>query len=488
MTGTPRGNPAVSRWRRLGVRTRLMAVHMTLMTVVIGAIVVQSDRVLTARLNTQFNRDLTEEGAEFTNAASIRPHDQSLQAFTRFYLNTHLRPSSLSLIIALNRPGGIAQPDVLVSPDANSTVSRRVVASMLKPPVRSPRIATLTVGAAQYRAVATPIALSGRRVATMIAVRNLANLDAERNSQLTIAVLEGLAALIAAVIAGYLLLGRVLRVVSEVRNTAERAAGGDLSLRVGYRGPDDEVGRLARTVDTMLERIDAAFSAQRRLLSDVSHQLRTPLTVIRGHLEVLARNPDADNDERAGTIALVVDELEHISLMVERLLLLGRALEPDFIDEEPIDTHALLEDVFDAAEFLAPRRWELETGPPLVIRGDRTKLRGALLNLIDNAVKATGENDTIRLSARHNGELVLEVADTGRGLSHAEQQQLFKRFSRPSDRYRGSGLGLAIVKAVAEAHDGRVELDSSLGQGSRFRIVIPQQRIANAALEKTAAN
>jgi len=165
-----------------------------------------------------------------------------------------------------------------------------------------------------------------------------------------------------------------------------------------------------------------------------------------------------------------------------------RALEPDFIEEEPIDSHSLLEDVFDAAEFLAPRRWELEAGPPLVIRGDRTKLRGALLNLIDNAVKVTGASDTIRLAARHDGELVFEIADSGRGLSHAEQQQLFKRFSRPSDRYRGTGLGLAIVKAVAEAHGGRVELESSLGEGSRFRIVIPRQRIVTAALEEAAAD
>lgn len=475
MTHIAHDNPVASRWRRLGVRTRLMIVHMALMTIVIGAVVVQSDQVLTARLNTQFNRDLTEEGAEFTNAASIRPHGQSLDVFSRFYLNTHLRPSSLSLIIAVSQPGG--GRNLLATPGLRPTVSEPVIRAMLSGAAPAKKLSDLTIADSKYRAYATPIVLSGRRVATLVALRSLAHLNANRNSEFLIAALEGLAALVASVLAGYLLLGRLLRVVGRVRSAAERAAGGDLSLRVGYEGPDDDVGRLARTVDTMLERIDSAFSAQRRLLSDVSHQLRTPLTVIRGHLEVLARNPTADADERAATITLVIDELEHVSLMVERLLLLGRALEPDFVEDEPVEVRALLEDVFEAAEFLGSRHWELQSGPPLVVRADRTKLRGALLNLVDNAVKATGEQDTIRLSARHDGELILEVADTGRGLSSAQQSRLFERFSRSSDSYRGSGLGLAIVKAVAEAHGGRVQLESAPGEGARFRIVLPKERI-----------
>lgn len=469
-------NPVRTRWRRLGVRTRLMAMHLTLMTIVIGAIVVQSDQLLTARLNTQFNRDLTEEGAEFTNAAMIRPHGQSLHAFTHFYLETHLRPSRLSLIISLPQPGGGAA--ALASPGMPAALSRRVSAATLAPGGHLKRLVNLNVGDGQYRAYATPIVLSGRRVATLVAVRNLAHLDANLNSEFMIALAEGIAALIASVLAGYLLLRRVLRVVGQVSGTAERAsAEGDLSLRVDYQGPDDEVGRLARTVNTMLERIEGAFSAQRRLLSDVSHQLRTPLTVIRGHIDLLARDSNADAEERAGTLAVVVDELEHVSLMVERLLLLGRALEPDFIEEGPIEVGPLLADVFDAAQYLAPRRWELDPGPPLVVRADRTKLRGALLNLLDNAVKATDEGDTIRLAFHGDGDIAFEVTDSGRGLSNAEQQRLFARFARATDRYRGSGLGLAIVRAVADAHGGRVELQSAPGMGARFRIVLPAARI-----------
>ncbi len=455
-----------------------MAMHLAVMTVVIGGIVVQSDSILSARLNTQFNRDLTEEGIEYTNALTMRPDGLGIAQFTRIYLETHRRPSRLSLIIALPRPH--QRPRTLASAGIGHDLYHRVVAATLAPGTRLDRIVNVGSGESQYRAYATPIYASGRRVATLVAVRNLARLAEQRAPELTIAILEGVAALIASVLAGYLLLGRVLRVVGDVSRAARRASDGDLSLRIDYQGPEDEVGLLARTVDTMLERLDRAFSAQRRLLSDVSHQLRTPLTVIRGHLEVLARDPNADAEERAATVALVVDELEHVSLMVERLLLLGRSIEPDFVEEEQIEVVSLLQDVFDAAQYLAPRRWELDVGRPLVVLGDRTKLRGALLNLLDNAVKATSEGDTIRLSAIHEGDLRLQVSDTGRGLSEQEQQRLFGRFVRSTDRYRGSGLGLAIVRAVAEAHGGSVELDSQPESGAKFTIVLPKSRVSRS--------
>ena len=462
-----------------------MAVHVVVMTVVIGGIVAQSNHLLTARLNSGFNHDLSEEPPEFSNAAADRPRGQSLQDFARLYLATHLRLSGQSLIIALDEAGGTpAKPArvVLWSAHAGSVASSPLVASQLATPRPTPKLADLTMAGSRYRMFAGPISVSGRRVGVLVVVRSLASLSADRGSELTIAALEGLAALVAAVVAGYLLLRGVLRVVSDVTDAAENAASGNLSQHLETGGRDDEVGRLARTVNTMLERLDQAFSSQRRLLSDVSHQLRTPLTVIRGHLEVLARRPDADAEERSETIALVVDELEHMSLMVERLLLLGRALEPDFIEEEPIDTQALLEDVVDAAQHLAPRNWEVDPGPQLVVRGDRTKLRGALLNLIDNAVAATAEDDTIGVSAARDasGELTLEVADTGRGLSAADQKRLFERFTRSTDRYRGTGLGLAIVKAVAEAHGGRVAIESELGEGCRVRIILPPERVASA--------
>ncbi len=192
-----------------------------------------------------------------------------------------------------------------------------------------------------------------------------------------------------AVAGAYLLLRRLLRTVGRITTTASAIENGDLERRLGDQGTDDEVAQLAATFDSMLDRLDASMTVQRRLLSDVSHQLRTPLTVAKGHLEVLARQENPDLDDVHETIGVVVDELDHMSSLVERLLLLGRALEPDFLQVERLDLRTFLSDLFDSARVLADRHWVLTDVPDLVLEVDVAKLRGALLNLIDNAIRAT---------------------------------------------------------------------------------------------------
>ena len=230
-----------SRWQRLGVRTRLMGVHILVMTLVIGAIVWQSDHLFVSRINGEFNHDLTEEGSEFNNAAANRPRGQSLPAFARFYLDTHQRRARQALIIGLSAGPGRGGPETMVSPNSETIASNPLVASMVTHTAGPSKITSVTIGDAHYRAYASAIDEGGRRVGTLVTVRNLAELTAERRSELTVALLAGLAALIAAVAAGYLLLRRVLRVVADVTSTAEHASS-DLSLRVGYQGPPDELG------------------------------------------------------------------------------------------------------------------------------------------------------------------------------------------------------------------------------------------------------
>ena len=221
--------------------------------------------------------------------------------------------------------------------------------------------------------------------------------------------------------------------------------------------------------------IAVALTSQRQLLSDVSHQLRTPLTVARGHLEVLLRAHTSDPEEVRDTVSLVVDELHHATILVDRLMMLGRALEPDFLDPQPVDIRAFMADLHDAAKVLAERNWVLGNLPDLVIHADATKLRGAMLNLIDNAIKATTNADTITLTAaEHEHELHLAVTDTGPGIPADLHDVVFDRFRRGRDPHqRGSGLGLAIVEAVAEAHHGRCQLTSSPGNGCQVAILLP---------------
>jgi two-component system OmpR family sensor kinase len=196
---------------------------------------------------------------------------------------------------------------------------------------------------------------------------------------------------------------------------------------------------------------------------------------------VLARQKDDLEGEQAETIALVIDELTQMSLMVDRLLMLGQALEPDFLLEERVELPALFHEVFEAAQVMAPREWILNPIPEATIWADHAKLRGALLNLVDNAVKATGQNGIIELKASVGEEILLEVSDNGRGISPEDQRRVFDRFRRFAESsYGGTGLGLAIVKAVAEAHGGRVRLTSGVGEGCRVVIALPITRLRTA--------
>jgi two-component system OmpR family sensor kinase len=334
------------------------------------------------------------------------------------------------------------------------------------------------VGGLAYLVLATPIAVGGRDVGVLVAAADLARFRAEVAQVALLAGAEALVALLAAVGSAAFLARRVLRTVGDVTAAALDASEGDLGRRLDDRGADDELGVLAGTFNRMLDRISGAMQAERQLLSDVSHQLRTPLTVVRGHLEVLLRTKDVSREELDETMALVLDELDRTALLVDRLLLLGRALEPGFLEEDRVDLRALFADVFAAASVLAERAWTMDPVPDREVLVDEAKLRGALLNLVDNAVKATRPADRIVLAARCEDEVVLSVSDTGCGIAPEDQATVFERFRRleRSDG-RGAGLGLAIVKAVAEAHGGRVELTSEPGRGTEVAIVLPAARL-----------
>jgi signal transduction histidine kinase len=334
---------------------------------------------------------------------------------------------------------------------------------------------------------------------------------------IVVAIGEGALVLYIALLSAFLILRRLLGSVAALTAAAEEIREGDLERRIDYKGPQDEVGRLASTFDGMIGQISSAFEAQRQLLADVSHQLRTPLTVIRGHLEVLRRTPCDNPAEVRDTLNLALDALAHTSSLVERLLLLGRSLEADFLATERVDLRSFLGDIVEASRVLAERNFELGSVPDIVILVDRDKLEGALLNLVDNAVKATVPGDSIRIAAAvqkstadHSGgnthagdgrgarlargkvgdhatEIVISVTDSGHGIQPEARQLVFERFQRSEHPGQppggGAGLGLAIVRAVAEAHGGRVELDSLPGEGCTVRIVLPEScREEQAAL------
>ena len=219
-----------------------------------------------------------------------------------------------------------------------------------------------------------------------------------------------------------------------------------------------------RKLETEVSERAALLDQQKRFLHDVSHELRTPVTIARGHLEVLQRL----NGKPAQEIDIALDELGRIEHILERLLLLAKAKQPDFVLLSDVDVEPFLEDVFVRWSEVVPRSWTLGELAPGTLRADPEALRNALDALLENAVKYTDEGDAIALSAGSRGrELVIQVADEGSGLPPEALDRIFDRFARAdSARSRaegGAGLGLAIVEAIVKAHGGSCNAANSAG-------------------------
>jgi len=265
--------------------------------------------------------------------------------------------------------------------------------------------------------------------------------------------------------------GRILSPVRALTRTAQQISDTDLSQRIAVRG-NDELTELTRTVNAMLDRLQTAFRSQRDFVNDAGHELRTPITIIRGHLELLGD----DTRELAETTPLVLDELDRMSRFVDDLLILAKAQRPDFLHLEAVDVAALTGEIVSKARPLADRHWRLEGTGGARIVADRQRVTQAVMQLATNATQHTAPGDTIAIgSAVVDGAVRFWVRDTGEGVPRAEQSRIFERFARASGSRRssGAGLGLAIVRAIAEAHRGSIELTSRPGAGATFTLVLP---------------
>jgi signal transduction histidine kinase len=208
-------------------------------------------------------------------------------------------------------------------------------------------------------------------------------------------------------------------------------------------------------------------------MDDAGHELRTPITIIRGHLELLGDDPA----EREEVVAIVTDELDRMSRQVDDMLLLAKAERPGFLDREPVDLGTVAGEWLVKMRALADRDWRSDQQASGTAVVDRQRLTQAVMNLAENAARHTGEDGVIVLrTENHHGEVRITVADDGPGIAPEDQERIFERFARGvagPGRSQSSGLGLAIVRAIAEAHGGRVELVSQPGHGAAFTLVIP---------------
>jgi signal transduction histidine kinase len=330
--------------------------------------------------------------------------------------------------------------------------------------------AATPAGVVEYLAV--PFRADGepKGVFVVASFRDLQQADTDAAS--VAAAIVGLVMLVIGSLLAIRLAERILMPVRLVTRTARSISETDLSQRIPVQGYD-EIAQLSGTFNEMLERLEAAFATQRRFVDDAGHELRTPITVIRGHIEVMGDDPD----DRRRTMELVADELERMSRMVDDLLTLARTEQPDFLRLRVVDLDELTLRMLDNARGLAPRDWRLDGTAEGRATIDEQRLMQAILQLAANAVRHTAEGDLIEVgSAVRDGQVRFWVRDSGPGVAVEDRDRIFERFYRGRSGHRrsdGAGLGLSIVQAIAEAHGGRVELDSVPGRGATFTLVVP---------------
>jgi two-component system, OmpR family, sensor kinase len=279
---------------------------------------------------------------------------------------------------------------------------------------------------------------------------------------------------------GWLMAGWALRPVATLTASASaiaRARG--FGRRVPVESPGDELGQLALTFNHMLASLEQAYEAERRFVSDASHELRAPLTAIQANLDLLERLPDLPEAERAEAVAEASREAQRLAQLVADLLALARADSGITLRKQPVEIDAIVFEVLAQARHLAKgQRLEIGRLEPGIVEGDPDRLRQLLLILLDNALKYTPPTGEVTLSLERNGTRAgLVVKDTGVGIPPQDLPRVFERFYRAdAGRARdpgGTGLGLPIARWIAEQHGGTISLESTLGRGTTASVLLP---------------
>lgn len=340
------------------------------------------------------------------------------------------------------------------------------------------RLATVDTGITTYRAVVVPVSLPAdhERGAFVLAYDYSAEAIAnDRNFMIYTAV--GASVMLVAALAAWLVVGRMLEPIRRLQTTAQQISETDVSQRIEVSG-NDEFAELTVTVNEMLDRLDGALRAQRQLLDDVGHELRTPVTIINGHLELM--DPQDPQDVKQSR-DIAMDELGRMSLLINDLVTLAKSNRTDFLQVEPVEVGKLLDDILDKARGLGNRQWRVDYRTEATVSLDPARTTQAMLQLCANAVKFSPEASRIALGneilrdGQGNTTLRWWVSDAGIGIQAEDLERIFERFGRGQNSVRsaGSGLGLNIVQAIAETHGGRVWVNSEPEKGSTFYIDMP---------------
>jgi two-component system OmpR family sensor kinase len=430
-------------------RVKIMCWLLGLMTLVLATVVVVVWRFLAVDVDDRMNRALEQETTEFSTYAENHAGD------VRTVVDGHLR---------LQYPDE-AEVHLAVLPNGVVLVQRAETTHALEHDRAV--VSAITASGAPWGVTATPagpfrwakVHGTGSGADVWFVTGYFEDgMTAPVSSTVRVLVLVSLAGLLIAALIAWFVAGAILAPVRMVRQAAAQITEDDLTRRITVSGRDD-VAALAQQFNAMLDRLEQAFREQREFLDDASHELRTPITIVRGHLELLGDDPA----ERAEVVRLCIDELDRMARLVEDLLLLAKAQRPDFLRPVAVSLPELTSDIDAKLRALADRRWILESIAEGEAVLDPQRVTQAVVQLASNAVRHTRSGAEIRFGSAVDGAVSFWVGDSGPGVRDAS-----RIFSR------STGLGLPIVKAIAEAHGGAVHVRSVAGEGATFTVEVPR--------------
>ncbi|HEX2110233.1 MAG TPA: ATP-binding protein [Gaiellaceae bacterium] len=466
------------------LRTRILAAFVGFLVLAIAASVFVTREVLLLRLDRQIDAALVQEAAELrrlargVDPATGRRFGSDVERIFEVFLQRNVPSRNEALITFIDARPYLRSRAVLpyrLDRDPELVARWGRIVETERGRVQTP------AGRIEYLAV--PLQREGETRGVFVAAIFRDREKAEIETAIRAAGAVGLAILLVGSLLAWRLARRVVEPVASLTRTARAISETDFGRRIPVE-TDDEVGQLAATFNEMLDRLERAFEAQRRFVDDAGHELRTPLTIARGHLELLGDDPE----ERRQTVGLVLDELDRMRRIVDDLLLLAKHEQPDFLDLETVEIGAMTDELHAKVSALAPRDWTVERRGRGVVVADRQRVTQAVVQLAENAAGVTDDGERIELGSEVvNGEARIWVRDRGPGIPLREQPRIFERFRRGRDERRseGAGLGLAIVKAIAEAHHGRIEVDSRPGAGATFTLVVPVDQPQEQGEERT---
>ena len=454
---------------------RILAVYCLLILLSFSSAVLAIRRVLLFRLETRIEQALDQEIQEFRllvdgkDPETAKPFGENIRAIFHVFLRRNI-PISNEYTIALLPEGFYASIPKELPPsiDRNSEMVRHW--QKLTDQERG----KVDNCEQQIEYWAEPIEINGKiRGVFVIAIATQNERQEVQEAILIIIEVTLIAVLITSILA-WIFAGKILTPLRLLTKTARKITESNLKQRIEVKG-DDEVAQLSITFNEMLDRLESAFNTQKNFLNDVGHELRIPITIVQGHLELMGDTPE----EQQETKEIVLDELERMNRLIADLMFLAKSEQPDFLQLENIKVSTLTEEIYAKAKVIADRHWQLDEVGTGSILADRQRLVQAITNLAQNATKHTNPEDTIAIgSAIDKNYLRLWVCDTGTGIAEQEQEKIFQRFQTGSNNRgtKSTGLGLSIVKAIAQAHGGTIQLYSRLHQGATFTLVLPLKK------------